>query len=232
VSQSGESIAYPTCNAIADAGNFTNRGAKERTDLYFLNNTSKPAILIETCFCDNTNDSNKYNANFEAICRAIAEEISAQEFSEAPPEQPPEPEIPPKALLYVVGKCSWFGGPEDTGVSPSEGLAFIYDIDTAPQLFLPYQPSGTTGLARRLNPHVHFVACRWDYDVTSKEMLANSNQVALVRNPRTGLALTAFPADWGPNESTGRVADLSKGLLDDLGLTTDDQVEVTYPYDG
>jgi hypothetical protein len=117
------------------------------------------------------------------------------------------------------------------GVSPSEGLAFIYDIDTAPQLFLPYQPGGTTGLARRLNPHVHFVACRWDYDATPKDMLANSNQVALVKNPKTGFALTAFPADWGPNESTGRAADLSKGLLDDLGLTTDEVVEVLYPYE-
>ena len=231
VSNAGLEIATPTCNAICDAGNFTNRGAKKRTDLAFLNGTNEPAILIETCFCDNTNDSNKYRVNFEAICRAIAEEISGQEFSEQPPiEQPPEPEVPPEALLYVSGKCSWFGGPEDTGVSPSEGLAFLYEVDDAPQLFLPYQPSGTTGLARRLNPHVHFVACRWDYGVTSKYMLANSNQMALVKNPKTGFALTAFPADWGPNESTGRVADLSKGLLDDLDLTTDDVVEVTYPY--
>ena len=32
--------------------------------------------------------------------------------------------------------------------------------------FYPYQPDGTTGLARRLNPQVHYLACRWDYDVT------------------------------------------------------------------
>ena len=57
-------------------------------------------------------------------------------------------------LFHAEGKCSQFGGPEDTGVSPSEGLAFIFDVDQAPQLFLPYQPSGTTGLARRLNPYV------------------------------------------------------------------------------
>jgi N-acetylmuramoyl-L-alanine amidase len=230
VSSAGLEIATPCCNAICAAGDFTNRGAKKRTDLAFLNGTNEPAILIETCFCDNTADSNKYNVQFEAICRAIAEEISGQEFSEQPPEQPPEgPEVPPEALLYVSGKCSWFGGPEDTGVSPSEGLAFIYSVGDAPHLFLPYQPEGTSGLARRLNPYVHFVACRWDYDVTPKPTLLD--HMALVRNPKTGFSLVAFPADWGPNETTGRVADLSKSLLDDLDLTTDDVVEVTYPYD-
>ena len=38
------------------------------------------------------------------------------------------------------------------GVSPSEELAFIHEMDQAPYLFLPYQPDGTSGLARRLNP--------------------------------------------------------------------------------
>ena len=37
--------------AIAEVG-FINRGAKKRTDLAFLNGTSEPAVLIETCFVD------------------------------------------------------------------------------------------------------------------------------------------------------------------------------------
>jgi hypothetical protein len=107
-------------------------------------------------------------------------------------------------------------------------LAFIHEIAEAPHLFLPYQPSGTSGLARRLNPYIHYVACRWDYSVTSKDML-KGGEIALVRAPATGIALTAFPADWGPNENTGRVADLSPGLLADLGIETDDEVEVRFP---
>ena len=55
-------------------------------------------------------------------------------------------------------------------------------------------------------------------------------EVALVRALSTGIALTAFPADWGPHEKTGRVADLSPGLMADLGIETDDQVEVVFPY--
>ena len=70
-----------------------------------------------------------------------------------------------EALFQATGKCSWFGGPNDlTGVSASEGLAFHYDVTAENQhLFLPYQPAGSTGLARRLNPWVHYIACRWDY---------------------------------------------------------------------
>ena len=116
-------------------------------------------------------------------------------------------------------------------MSQSEDLAFFEtedDIMKAPHLFLPYQPKGTTGLARRLNPHVHYLACRWDYDVTPRDMLVNGQ--AMVTAPMTGIALRAFPADWGPNEEeTGRAADLSPSLMMDLGITTDDEVIVVFP---
>lgn len=132
------------------------------------------------------------------------------------------------ATLSLQGKCSWFGGPDDTGVKPDEGLGFLFKLDTAPHLFLPYQPKGTTGLARRLNPYIHYVACRWDYKETPKEILLS--RFALIRATKTNIALKAFPADWGPHKDTGRVADLSPGLLRDLGIDTDDEVTVTFPY--
>ena len=131
--------------------------------------------------------------------------------------------------MYVKGGVSWFGGPNDSGVAPDEGLAFITTIEQAPHLFLPFQPEGTTGLARRLNSRaVHYIACRWDYDETPPFMLLE--EMALVRATRTGLSLKAFPADWGPNENTGRVADISPALMDDLGIETDDEVEVIFPF--
>ena len=124
---------------------------------------------------------------------------------------------------------SWFGGPDDDGVDPDEPLAFIFDVMEAPQLFLPYQPDGTSGLARRLNPHTHYLACRWNYDLTPRELLLQEK--ALVRSLKTGIALTAFPSDWGPNDNTGRIADLSPGLMADLGIITDDEVEIVFPYE-
>jgi N-acetylmuramoyl-L-alanine amidase len=217
-------LADRVSKAIADAGDFINRGAKKRTDLFFLNNTAMPAILIEVCFVDSEADCTNYKAFFDLICESISDTIGGESTDTAPPPQT-------QALFHAEGKVSWFGGPDDTGVSDTEGLAFIHDVMDAPQLFLPEGTPGTEGkgLARRLNPFVKYLACRFDYSVTSKKMLAGG-QVALVRNPVTGVALTAFPADWGPNENTGRVADLSPQLLVDLGLETDDEAEVVYPW--
>ena len=132
-------------------------------------------------------------------------------------------------MTTLRGKCSWFGGPQDTGVSPSEGLAFIYDVEDAPDLFLPQQPSGTTGLARRLDPDEYYIACRWDYEDTSKVQLLDIR--CLVTAPKTGRSFVCRPADWGPHTDTDRVADISPGLMEALGIETDDDVEVVYPYE-
>ena len=114
------------------------------------------------------------------------------------------------------------------GVSPDEGLAFIYDVEDAPHLFLASQPAGTTGLARRLDPARPYIACRWNYDEVSKTELLQT--VALVRAIKTGKAYPAYPADWGPHHSTERIADISPGLMSALGIETDDEVEVIFPY--
>jgi len=80
-----EMRAREVCDAICAAGGFTNRGAKYRGDLAFLNGTDEPAILLETCFCDNTGDSNLYHENFENICQAIAQSVSGENIEVAPP---------------------------------------------------------------------------------------------------------------------------------------------------
>jgi N-acetylmuramoyl-L-alanine amidase len=89
-------LAADTSLAIAKAGGFINRGGKKRTDLYFLNNTEMPAILLEVCFVDSSVDTDLYHAHFESICKAIAETIGGVEIDEAPiePEEPPPIEPP------------------------------------------------------------------------------------------------------------------------------------------
>lgn len=234
-------MARRISQAMADAAGLPDRGPKQTDSLRFLNETKAKAVLLEVVFCDSEIDATHYRDNFHDICGAVAATIA--NVPDVPPDEEELPDIPPirpdrpqdEPLFYAKGRCSWFGGPTDDGVSESEDLAWWEDpedaLAEAPYLFLPYQPENTTGLARRLNPYVHFLACRWDYSVTSKTMLATSGQVALVRNTRTGHALTAIPADWGPHEEdTGRAADLSLSLLKDLGLETDDEVEVIYPY--
>jgi len=223
-----DELAGEVSAAICAAGGFTNRGAKYRGDLAFLNGTEEPAILIETCFCDHTGDSAAFREHFEDICLAIASTISGIALGEPPDIERPPIECPPEgALFYAHGPCSWFGGADDTGVSASEGLAFIYDYEERPELFEIEQPPGTTGLARRLNTAVYYFACRFDYSATPKDQLANGMIKGLVR--ANGREHLAWPADWGPAEDTGRVADLSPGLMQALCLQTDDDVEVIYP---
>ena len=136
-------------------------------------------------------------------------------------------------VFKAEGKCSWFGGPQDPGVSPSEDLAFIYTTEDKPVLFLSYQPAGTTGLARRLNPEQPYIACRWPYDSDTKskwrEVLLK--EMALVYSPKTGKSIKCYPSDWGPHDENtgGRIADLSPSALDYLGIETDDTVIVTFP---
>ena len=212
---SQEDLAAKISHEMSVAARFINRGAKLRNDLFFLNETNRPAVLLEVCFVDSQKDADLYGKYFTQLCAAIAETLCPGE-GEA---------VKPSGSFTAKGKVSHFGGPEDTGVSASEGLAFIYKVEDAPHLFLPYQPANTTGLARRLNPWTPYVACRWNYEETPKETLLTA--MAIVRTP--DMALKAFPADWGPHSSTGRIADLSPSLMEDLGLQTDDEVEVIFP---
>jgi hypothetical protein len=133
------------------------------------------------------------------------------------------------STITLNGKMSHFGGPDDHGVKPDEGLAIMDAADVAkrPDLFLPAQPPGTTGTARRLNPTANYIACRWEYKVTSKEFLKGAK--VKVTNPASGKSATASPVDWGPNAKTGRVADLSPGLEKALGLVTDKECTVEIP---
>ena len=221
-------LAADLSAAIAAVG-LINRGPKKRTDLYVLNQCDMPTVLLEICFVDSETDADIYRDNFDEIIANMASVIVGDDIEAMP--RPPEQE----ASFHAAGTCSHFGGPDDMGVSASEGLAFHYEINEANQhLFLPIQPAGTTGLARRLNAKaVSYIACRWNYDVTPKKMLAESGEMALVRAPSSGREMIAYPADWGPHEEkTGRAADLSPWLMQALDISTDDEVEVIYPWKG
>jgi len=93
-----ETLAEQVSAAIAAAGHFKDRGEKYRGDLAFLNGTSKPAVLIETWFCDSSADCANGRQYRDAICQAIAEKIADVELddvTEPPPVEPPDPDRPP-----------------------------------------------------------------------------------------------------------------------------------------
>ena len=65
-------VATRICKNISALG-FTNRGVKDGSNLYVLKNTNSKAILIECCFCDNTEDAKRYNP--DKMANAIASAI-------------------------------------------------------------------------------------------------------------------------------------------------------------
>lgn len=137
---------------------------------------------------------------------------------------------PPADIKHVVfkaeGKMSTFGGPNDTGMTPTEGLA-LYDTPSQfvkagiGDWLLSASEAGASGVGRRLDPARLYVACRWDYKVTTKTFLRTAR--IRVTNPKTDRAEFARAVDWGPNVRTKRAADLSPGLAKALGLDTNDE---------
>ena len=71
-----KSLSVKMSAAMSDKLGITNRGAKERKELYFLRNTSKPAILLEVCFVTSKKDAAAYRENFEDLCQAIAKVVA------------------------------------------------------------------------------------------------------------------------------------------------------------
>lgn len=70
-----EALAKRVSKAISQSSGLIDRGAKKRTDLHFLNKTSKPSILIEVCFVNSREDVRLYEKFFSEICAAIASSI-------------------------------------------------------------------------------------------------------------------------------------------------------------
>lgn len=67
-------IAKRICNYMAKLG-FTKRGVKETGNLYFLNHTKAPAILVETCFVDDKDDYILYKKKKNLVAMAIASAV-------------------------------------------------------------------------------------------------------------------------------------------------------------
>src|SRR5215475_4890277 len=147
-----QTLATKVASAMASAGTFINRGPKKRTDLFFLNNTRMPAILLEVCFVDAEVDGNKYRQNFERLCKAIAESISGVTV----PGEPVEPTGDNHLDLTVAGSGDFTilfnGEPITVGGGSSSNqvaaaLSFTGDVNITinGQDFQNFQPEAPSG---------------------------------------------------------------------------------------
>ena len=69
-------IGRKVCEQMEHIG-YTNRGVKQRSDLYFLNRTKAHAMLIECCFIDDKDDMNIWDEQHiaQAIMYAVTGDI-------------------------------------------------------------------------------------------------------------------------------------------------------------
>lgn len=123
---------------------------------------------------------------------------------------------------YVSGLVSWFGGPNDSGVSSSETGSI--SGERLRSLNTPLAPT-TTDLLERPEDF-YYAAMRFDYGPAGIGYWREAR--LLVVNPRTGDAIVVRPVDWGPNPRTDRIIDLSPQAMADLGIVTDDEVLVAF----
>jgi len=74
--------AHRICEKLNALG-FKNRGVKTSQNLYILNHTNAPAILVEVCFVDDKDDANLYKKlTAKKIGKAIAEGIVGHKITE------------------------------------------------------------------------------------------------------------------------------------------------------
>ena len=202
-----ETLSSVVAAAISDAGSFLNRGPKYRSDLFFLNNTREPAILIEVCFVDSQADAGLYRTNFDYICLAIAEAVSGRELPSEPPPVEPPIELPPWEPPGEVSvfpayqtdiKCSVFGGSSDPNNSAYPPYDAITDEEMGVALPNKFQGELPLVLVHHLATGRE-VVCRirdlgpWmtddDYWERNRRPLAETcheNQMALPRGPNEG----------------------------------------------
>lgn len=127
---------------------------------------------------------------------------------------------------WVQGRISHFGGPLDMGV-PADGTGAITG-EIARDMNNPLNPSAAT-LAARPEDY-YYLAMRWSYVPNGRAFWADAR--ILLRNPTTGQQVVVRPFDWGPHTSTGRVVDMSPQAMADLGMVTDDLVQVAFAAPG
>lgn len=127
-----ETLAKNLSMALAAALSLPDRGAKRRDDLFFLNNTAAPAVLIETCFVDSSADADSYGEHYGQACAAIARTLRRGDVR---PYPPPLPALDPGLVAAIravamdsaVATYPW----EDRGIAPPgyvQGMALAYAI--------------------------------------------------------------------------------------------------------
>ena len=102
-SNTGKMYAQRVVNKLGTV--FTSRGVKDRPDLYMLNSTDCPAIMVETFFCDSKNDYDiAQKQGYAGIAKLIAEGILNKSIESEDLNNKTRPQTYDNAIIYSGDK--------------------------------------------------------------------------------------------------------------------------------
>lgn len=221
-----ESLAAKVSAAISDAGSFVNRGAKYRGDLFFLNSTEMPAILIEVCFVDSSADAGLYEQRFDSICEAVANLAIADEPLEPDVSEPLE--VPGTLQTDII--CTTFGGSSDPNNSAYSPYEFI--DDSVLGVALPWKFKGPRPLVKVMNGD-RDVVCEI---VDVGPWLIDDDYWAHGQRPEAeSCYYSGKPLDHGPNEGVvpnGAGIDVTPAAARELGFEGKTKVDWMFVEEG
>ena len=193
-------LAKSVSDKICGMSGLKNRGPKKRTDLYFLNKTDEPAILIEVCFVDSKTDERIYRDQFTGICRAICEAIGGVK------QEPESGFIPLLTIDPVVIKTN-----EDGSY-----VRFISNLDicsdgTGPSRGDPHHQDKTAYYSGGVEGNKYLNADRDFYIVIPPQIRSMvppivMGSMARLTNLNTGISHDGVTGEIGPSNKTGEAA--------------------------
>jgi len=156
-----------------------------------------------------------------------------------------ESAIAPYALPATSGKISWFASDAGDSCKASSsgndcwteqyicGNGRVFGIDECCNTgTFAHQGAFEECLGSAYGDE-WYAAMRWPYDqipVPEKYFVKDwwHNRKIKVTNPANGKSVILAAKDWGPNEVTGRVIDVSKKSMFELGVATDSVVNIEF----
>ena len=183
---SNSSLAAAVSKEIATAGGFIDRGAKQRTGLYFLKHTNKPAILIEVCFVDSVADVELYKKNFDAICNSIVKAITGKSLDVKQEES--KNETPVEVTKHLI-----ISKPTATKEQMQKWVKTKNE-----KCLIPASLLWDMSLQYGIDPVVTIAQFCWETDFIYRNGKSNAGLNESYHNP-CGLKITSGGSDTDPN---------------------------------
>lgn len=155
-----EPIAIRVVNNITSKTRLKNRGVKVSTGLYELRKTNMPALIVEVCFVEATEDVRIYREKGpDFIGKCIAEAIANTTINISAPVQQNQVQVPTIKYQAQVENVGWQGWVQDGQIAGTEGKGLRLEA-----LAIDYEGTGNIAVEGHVQ-NVGWQAIRHDGEI-------------------------------------------------------------------